>query len=213
MQGTPPPSAPSPGTTPGGWSDPPSPGGDGDGAPGAGASGRDPGGAPPPDLLESLRGLRDTGKSGLGAAGEAAKAFRSLVVADVSLARSAAGRSIAFAGVAVVFGASSWLLLMAALIVLLSSQLGLPWWLSLCGCAVLSAVGGWLAVRKAADYFEHTRLKTTRRQLARLGIGELSELVPGAASAESARAAEVRVREEAERAPVRDERGVDVTPP
>ena len=63
------------------------------------------------------------------------------------------------------------------------------------------------------DYFEHTRLKTTRRQLARLGIGELSELVPGAGSAESARAAEIRVREEAERAPVRDERGVDVTPP
>ncbi|MBJ6981583.1 phage holin family protein [Luteimonas sp. MC1572] len=181
--------------------------------PGEGAPDRATDGAPPPDLIESLRGLRDTGKSGVGAAGEAAKAFRSLVVADVSLARSAAGRSIAFAGVAVVFGASSWLLLMAALIVLLSSQLGLPWWVALCGCAMLSALGAWLAVRKAAAYFEHTRLKTTRRQLARLGIGELSELVPGAASAESARAAEVRVREEANRAPVRDERGVNVTPP
>ncbi|WP_255486536.1 MULTISPECIES: phage holin family protein [unclassified Luteimonas] len=181
--------------------------------PGAGASRRAADGAPPPDLIESLRGLRDTGKSGLDAAGEAAKAFRSLVVADVSLARSAAGRSIAFAGVAVVFGASSWLLLMAALIVLLSNQFGLPWWVALCSCALLSGVGAWLAVRKAADYFEHTRLKTTRRQLARLGIGELSELVPGAGSAESARAAEIRVREEAERAPVRDERGVDVTPP
>ena len=181
--------------------------------PGAGASTGSTDEAPPLDLLASLHALRDTGRSGLGATGEAAKAFRSLVVADVSLARSAAGRSIAFAGVAVVFGASSWLLLMAAMIVLLSNQLGLPWWASLGGCALLSALGAWFAAHKAAGYFEHTRLKTTRRQLARIGIGELSELVPGAGSAESARQAEGRVRDVAERTPVRDERGVDVTPP
>ena len=166
-------------------------------------------GGEPPDLLEALRTLRDSGRASASAAGEAAQALRTLVAADISLARSAAGRSIAFAGVAVVFGASAWLLLMAGLIVLLSNQLGLPWWLSLLSCALLSGVGAWLAIRKADDYFEHTRLKATRRQLARLGIGELSDLTPGAGSAESARAAEQRLRD----AEAKDRRGIDVTPP
>ena len=166
-------------------------------------------GSVPPDLLEALRTLRDSGRASASAAGEAAQALRTLVAADISLARSAAGRSIAFAGVAVVFGASAWLLLMAGLIVLLSNQAGLPWWLSLLGCALLSAAGAWLAIRKASDYFEHTRLKATRRQLARLGIGELSDLTPGAGSPESAREAEQRLRDAA----AKDARGVDVTPP
>ena len=33
-----------------------------------------------------------------------------------------------------------------------------------------TAIAGWMAMR----YFEHTRMKATRRQLARLGIGELA---------------------------------------
>ena len=142
---------------------------------------------PPPDLAESLRELRDSGKAGLGATGDAARALRDLVAADVSLARSAAGRSAVFAGIAVMFGVSAWLLLMTALIVVLSRIVGLPWWLSLSGCGLLSLLCAWLALRKAEDYFEHTRLKATRRQLARLGIGELAGLVPGAGSPESAR--------------------------
>lgn len=162
------------------------------GAPGGapGAAGR-----PTPDLADSLRELRESGLAGIGAAGDAAKALRELVAADVSLARSAAGRSAVFAGVAVMFGVSAWLLLMTAVIVVLSNQVGLPWWLSLAGCGLLSALAAWLALRKAEDYFEHTRLKATRRQLARLGIGELSGLMPGAGSSDSAREAEARVRD------------------
>lgn len=162
-------------------------------------------GAPAPDLAESLRELRDSGLAGISATGDAARALRDLVAADVSLARSAAGRSAVFAGAAVMFGASAWLLLMTALIVVLSNQVGLPWWLSLGGCGLLSALCAWLALQKATDYFEHTRLKATRRQLARLGIGELSELVPGAGSAASARTAEAAVRDTA--------RDTGVTPP
>ena len=150
-------------------------------------AGRRPDDGPTPDLAESLRELRDSGKAGLGAAGDAARALRDLVAADVSLARSAAGRAAVFAGIAVMFGASAWLLLMTALIVVLSRIVGLPWWLSLSGCGLLSLLCAWLALRKAEDYFEHTRLKATRRQLARLGIGELAGLVPGAGSPESAR--------------------------
>lgn len=151
------------------------------------------GARPEPDFADSLRGLRDSGKAGVGAAGDAAKALRDLVAADVALARSAAGRSAVFAGVAVMFGVSAWLLLMTAMIVVLSNKVGLPWWLSLSGCGLLSLLGAWLSLRKAEDYFEHTRLKATRRQLARLGIGELAGLVPGAGSPESAREAESKL--------------------
>ena len=159
--------------------------------------GPEPGHTPPPtpDLADTLRALRDSGKAGVVAAGDAAKALRDLVAADVSLARSAAGRSAVFAGVAVMFGVSAWLLLMTALIVVLSNQIGLPWWMSLAGCGLLSLLGAWLSLQKATDYFEHTRLKATRRQLARLGIGELSDLMPDPGSPASARAAGSEVRE------------------
>ena len=39
---------------------------------------------------------------------------------------------------------------------------------------LINALAGWLAMR----YFDHTRFKATRRQLARLGIGELAGLMP-----------------------------------
>ncbi|GHD68983.1 hypothetical protein GCM10007164_11390 [Luteimonas padinae] len=159
--------------------------------------GPEPGPTPPPtpDLADTLRALRDSGKAGVGAAGDAAKALRDLVAADVSLARSAAGRSAVFAGVAVMFGVSAWLLLMTALIVVLSNQVGLPWWMSLGGCGLASLLAAWLSLQKATDYFEHTRLKATRRQLARLGIGELSDLMPDPGSPASARAVGSEVRE------------------
>ena len=48
--------------------------------------------------------------------------MRSLVAADISLARSAFGRTLAITGVAIVFGASAWLLLMATLVVLLNGH-------------------------------------------------------------------------------------------
>src|SRR6476659_11292961 len=119
------------------------------------------------DIEEALHALRDTGRATWTAGRDASKAFRILVAADVSLARSAFGRTLAFTGVAIAFGASAWLLLMGALVAWLSMGLGWAWALSLLLAAALSlvvtALGGWLAMR----YFDHTRLQATRRQLAR----------------------------------------------
>lgn len=137
--------------------------------------------SPAPDLGESLRQLGATGRAGLGAGVDAAKAFRNLLAADLSLARSALGRALAFTGMAIAFGASAWLLLMATLVVFLSDGLGWPWALSLLLTALVSlgitAFGGWSAMR----YFEHTRLQATRRQLARLGLDEPAETPPAPA--------------------------------
>ena len=168
---------------------------------------------PAPDLAESLRQLGATGRATWGAGRDAATAFRILLSADISLARSAFGRTLAFTGVAIAFGASAWLLLMAALIVWLNQGLGWAWSLALLLAAALSlaitAVGGWMAIR----YFEHTRLQATRRQLARLGIGELSDFMPQAGSGVSTEAAAERVAEVAEQEPVKKGLGVDITPP
>lgn len=169
--------------------------------------------APGPDIAEALRQLGATGRATWSAGREAATAFRILVSADISLARSALGRSLAFTGVAIAFGASAWLLLMATLIVWLSLGLGWAWSLSLLLTAGLSAVVCALAGWRAMRYFEHTRLQATRRQLARLGIGELSGLMPGAGSGASAEAAAEQVAAAAEDGQVKKGLGVDITPP
>jgi len=169
--------------------------------------------APAPDLAEALRRFGDTGRATWSAGREAATAFRILVSADVSLARSAFGRTLAFTGVAIAFGASAWLLLMAALIAWLSLGLGWAWSLSLLLAAGLSTVvcgfAGWRAMR----YFEHTRLQATRRQLARLGIGELAGLMPDAGSGASSEAAAEQVAAATDAQPVKKGLGVDITPP
>jgi hypothetical protein len=164
-----------------------------------------------PGLRESLRQVGATGRAGLAASGDALKALRILVAADVSLARSAFGRTLALTGVAVVFGASAWLLLMTALVVWLSLGLGWPWSLSLLLTAALSLAAAALAVRQGMHYFEHTRLQATRRQLARLGVGELAAFMPAADSnASTAQAAERMAEGEA---PPKKGLGIDVTPP
>lgn len=180
----------------------------------SGAPGEDAGRPDPsPDLLELLRELGEGGRSTWEASRDAAKALRLLFAADVSLARSAFGRTLACTAAAIAFGASAWLLLMAALIAWLSLGLGWSWSLSLLltGIASLAfaALGGWGATR----YFEHTRLQATRRQLARLGVGELSKLMPDAGSRTPARHAAERVEAVAEDTPVKPDLGVDVTPP
>lgn len=141
----------------------------------------------PPDLLEAWRQLHHSGRAGLAASGDALKALQRLVIADIALARSAAGRAAALGSLAVVFGGSAWLLLMASLIVFLSRTVGITWWVSLFGTALVSllvaALAGWAAVR----YFDHTRLRATRRQLARLGLGERAPRTPPPGSPLSAR--------------------------
>ncbi len=167
-----------------------------------------------PDLGEAIREVGAAARAGLREAGDSAKAFRALLAADVSLARSAFGRAMALTGVAIVFGASCWLLLMAALIVFLSRQLGLPWSASLLICALLSGAATLWAAWRADYYFDHTRMHATRRQLARLGIGELSDFTPDPDSAESAReAAENAPPQDRDGKPKRGADGVRVTPP
>ena len=159
-----------------------------------------------PDIAEALRGFGASGRAGLKAANDAAKALRTLVVADFALARSAFGRTLALTGVAIAFGASSWLLLMATLIVALSRGLGWPWPLSLLLTALLSVTITVLAAWWAARYFEHTRMHATRRQFARLSLGELSDFMSDADSHESTEATTAS-------APVKKGPGVEVTPP
>jgi hypothetical protein len=168
----------------------------------------------PPDLLEAVRQIGATSRASLGAVGDTAKALRTLLIADVALARSALGRTLALSGFAIAFGASSWLLLMAALVVFLSRQLGWSWSAALLAPALLSvvatALAGWFAMR----YYEHTRLQATRRQLARLGIGELADFMPPPESPVSARAAsEHSPARNPDGTPTKDRHGVDVTPP
>ena len=139
---------------------------------------------PAPDLAEALKDLGASGRAGLSAAGDAAKALRILVAADIALARSALVRTLAFTAIAIAFGASAWLLLMAAMIAALQSA-GFSWLWALLLAALLSVAitlyAGWRAMR----YFEHTRLQATRRQFARLGLGELADFMPDAGSADS----------------------------
>lgn len=167
-----------------------------------------------PELAESLRQVGAAGRASLGAATDAAKAFRTLMIADVSLARSALGRTLALTGVAIAFGASAWLLLMATLIVYLTRGLGWTWASSLLVTALLSlvitAVAAWQGIR----YFEHTRLQATRRQLGRLGIGELSAFTPEPGSTASARdGAGQALPVATDGKPAKNEQGIDVTPP
>ena len=166
-----------------------------------------------PGIADALRELGATGRSTWSAGREAATAFRILVSADISLARSAFGRTLAFTGVAIAFGASAWLLLMAALIAWLSMSVGWAWGFSLLLAAgvslVVTAIAGWMAMR----YFEHTRLQATRRQLARLGIGELSGMVAKAGSGTSAEESAEKVAEATDGKDVKKGLGVDVTPP
>lgn len=172
------------------------------------------GAKPAPDLGESLRQVGAAGRAGLDAVGDAATALRILISADISLARSAFGRTLALTGVAIAFGASAWLLLMATLIVFLHDRLGWSWALSLLVTALLSlvitAIGAWQGMR----YFEHTRLQATRRQLARLGIGELADFAPEPGSAESSReSTDQHPPEGPDGEPVKKGLGIDVTPP
>jgi hypothetical protein len=168
---------------------------------------------PPPDLEEALRQVVAAGRSSMGAASDASKAFRSLLAADISLARSAFGRSVAFTGLAIAFGASAWLLLMGMTVVLLRVQAGLSWTLAMLACAGLSLVTCALASWRAMHYFEHTRMQATRRQLARLGIGELADFTPAPGSARSAKVVQDATLETAAGDPIKGDAGVDVTPP
>lgn len=129
-----------------------------------------PGAGPAPSIEEAVDALGQAGREGLDAGLDALRALRRLVVADLALARAAMARAVVWLTVAVIFGSSAWLLLMATGIALLS-EFGLSWLasiaLTMLFSLLITAFGAWQTLR----YFDMSKLDATRRQLARLGIG------------------------------------------
>ena len=123
----------------------------------------------PPDLADTLRDVGAAGRAAFGSAKGAGRAFRGLVSADFALARSAFGRALAWACVAIVFGASAWLLLAATLIALLRS-FGMSWLTSLLITSLASLAVTGYAIWRVSYFFHHTGMHATRRQLSRLGL-------------------------------------------
>ncbi|MBB5863812.1 phage holin family protein [Xanthomonas sp. 3058] len=122
-----------------------------------------------PGLEESVRAVGAAGSATLSSAKDTSRALRRLVSADLQLARSAFGRGLAWACVAVVFGASTWLLLAGAIIALLQ-RAGLSWFQALFFTAVASLLVTGIAAWRVFFYFDHTAFNATRRQLVKLGL-------------------------------------------
>ncbi len=133
----------------------------------ASAAGRAAGEAP--HLDESIRRVRAAGKGTLDSGVDSLRALRKLVSADFALARSALGRAIAWCAIGVVFGASTWLLAMAAAIALLQSW-GLSWLASISIPTLLSLIVTAIAAWRVSVFFDYAGMHATRRQLARLGL-------------------------------------------
>ena len=133
-----------------------------------GGAAPEPGKAPHVD--ESVRRIgksgRDTAKSAL----DTGRALRRLISADFALARSATGRAMAWVAIGVVFGASAWLLLMGALIVLLQRIDGISWLGSFTITALVSLVVTGRAGGRASVFFDSAGMHASRRQLQRLGL-------------------------------------------
>ena len=123
----------------------------------------------PPDLIDSLKEVGEAGRAAYGSAKDTGRAMRALVSADFALARSAFGRALAWAGVAIVFGASAWLLMAGALIALMQ-RFGFSWLQSLSAAALFSLGVTALAIWTVGRYFDHTGMHATRRQLSKLGL-------------------------------------------
>ena len=130
-----------------------------------------------PGIDESVRQASAAWRATLSSARDTGRALRSLVAADLALARSATGRALAWVAVAIVFGASAWLLAMGALIALLQ-RLGWSWLQSLSVATVLSLGVTLVAIWRTGAHFDNAGMHATRRQLARLGIGEEGEEDP-----------------------------------
>lgn len=125
--------------------------------------------APAPGLEESIRQVGSAGRETLDSARHTLRSLRRLASADFALARSAFGRALAWSGVAIVFGASAWLLLAATLVALLRA-LGLSWLVSLLLTALASLLVTGYAIWRVSYFFHHTGMHATRRQLSRLGL-------------------------------------------
>lgn len=122
--------------------------------------------------LKDLRGhARSTFSGGL----DSLTAMRRLALAELNLSRHAAGRSVVWVAVGAVFGASTWLLLMAAAVVAMKSQLEWSWLSALLISAVVSLVIALVAAFMVRRYFAFTGFKATKHELARFGVGEADD--------------------------------------
>lgn len=128
-----------------------------------------------PHFDESVRRVGTAGKATLGAAVDTGRALRKLVSADLSLARSATGRALAWFAVAIVFGASAWLLAMGVVIAALQVWAGFSWLESISVATVISLLVTGLATWRVSVFFEYAGMHATRRQLARIGFGDESD--------------------------------------
>lgn len=144
---------------------------DGDGGPAPGRDDDARAAAGKASLEQALHDIGGAGREGLGAAADAGRALRGLLLADLALARAALGQALIWMGVTVAFGVAACLLTMAALIALLQA-LGMSWLgalsITAVTCIAVTALGAWMAVR----YLRHTGLDATRRQLRRVGLGD-----------------------------------------
>ena len=124
-------------------------------------------GADAPGIGEAIHSIGEAGKESLDSGRDIVRAMRRLVAADIAQARIVLARAAVWLGVAVAFGASAWLLVMAALIVGLN-HIGLSWLaatsISAVVSVVIAGVGAWQALR----YFEMARFEASRKQLAHL---------------------------------------------
>ncbi|WP_422507831.1 phage holin family protein [Stenotrophomonas sp. GZD-301] len=127
------------------------------------------GGDTAPRLDESIRQVGQAGRATVDSAKHTLRSLRRLASADFALARSAFGRALAWSGVAIVFGASAWLLLAGTLIALMQHW-GLSWFQSLLITSILSLAVTGYAIWRVSFFFRHTGMHATRRQLSRLGL-------------------------------------------
>ncbi len=122
-----------------------------------------------PGLEESIRQVGAAGRQTLDSASNTLRSLRRLASADLALARSAFGRSLAWSGVAIVFGASAWLLLAATAVAMLQ-YVGLSLFVSLLIPTLTSLAVTGYAIWRVSYFFHHTGMHATRRQLSRLGL-------------------------------------------
>lgn len=122
-----------------------------------------------PPLDESIRQVGEAGRATVDSAKHTLRSLRRLASVDFALARSAFGRALAWSGVAIVFGASAWLLLAGTLIALMV-RWGMSWFHSLLITSIISLIVAGYAMWRVSFFFRHTGMHATRRQLSRLGL-------------------------------------------
>lgn len=120
-----------------------------------------------PGIGDTVETLSQAGRESLESGRDMGRAMRRLVAAEVAQARIVLARAAVWLAVAVAFGASAWLLLMAALIAGLHAM-GLSWLAATSISALVSLLVAVLGAWQTLRYFEMARFESSRKQLAHL---------------------------------------------